>query len=252
MSLGRRKVQLSDETAWIFNRMAKVYAARPAYPAALLDCLVSLARPGAGTVLEIGAGTGHVSVPLAARGLNVSAVEPALAMLEQLKQRAEREGVSLNALHAVAEALPVSSGAVSWVIVADALHFLDATLAAEEIARVLSPDGGLAIVTVDFADTDWMRAVRALMDESAPRRPRAVAAAVTQVFNVAGILRVNEHCFEDETPVDEATLEGILRSISFIGPAMNAERFQRFRERLHALPGPRVWARRFTLFAGHR
>ncbi len=250
MSLGRRKVQLCDETAWVFNRMAKVYSARPDYPVVLLDCLASLAGPGAGTVLEIGAGTGHVSVPLAARGLKISAVEPALAMLEQLKRRAEREGVSLNALHAVAEALPLSSGAVSWVIVADALHFLDVTLAAEEIARVLSPDGGLAIVTVEFADTDWMRAVRALMDESAPRRPRAVAAAVTQVFNVAGIVRVNEQCFE--TPVDEATLEGILQSISFIGPAMNAERFQRFRERLHALPGPRVWARRFMLFAGCR
>jgi hypothetical protein len=61
-----------------------------------------------------------------------------------------------------------------------------------------------------------------------------------------------ERRFHDATEVDEDTLEQILRSISFIGPAMNAERFAAFRERIHALPGPRTWARTFTVHSGRR
>ena len=38
-------------------------------------------------------------------------------------------------------------------------------------------------------------------------------------------------------------LESILRSISFIGPALNPQRFARFHERIRALPGPRRPAR---------
>ena len=41
-----------------------------------------------------------------------------------------------------------------------------------------------------------------------------------------------------------------LRSISFIGPAMNPERFAAFHEKIRALPERPVWARRFTLHAG--
>ena len=58
--------------------------------------------------------------------------------------------------------------------------------------------------------------------------------------------------FRDETPVGPEALEAILRSISFIGPAMNPERFAAFRARIHALPDKPVWARSFTLHAGFR
>ena len=66
MGRKRRQVGLDDPTRWVFNRMADVYDARPAYPAALLDALVALA-PGS-RVLDLGAGTGKLALPLAARG----------------------------------------------------------------------------------------------------------------------------------------------------------------------------------------
>ena len=52
--------------------------------------------------------------------------------------------------------------------------------------------------------------------------------------------------------IDHDTLEQILRSFSFVGPAMNPARFAAFRERLLAIPGPAVWARTFTLRHGRR
>lgn len=44
-------------------------------------------------VLEIGAGTGKATIPVARRGLDLTAVEPAAAMAQILRSRAEGAGV---------------------------------------------------------------------------------------------------------------------------------------------------------------
>lgn len=252
MGLGRRKIGIEDASAWVFNRMADVYDARPAYPAALIEALAELADRGERRIVDLGAGIGHLALPLGARGFDVTAVEPALAMLERLRQSAHERGLVLHTLHATAESLPLASGHYQLAIIADALHFLDAERTALEVARVLSAKGSLALVTCELADTPFMRGVVQSMVEAAPRRPRDLGRAITQVSAVAAVPFTLDLTFHDETEVDPSTLERILRSISFIGPAMNTERFEAFRERIHALPGERVWARTFRLRAGQK
>lgn len=251
MSLGRRKVRVEDASAWIFNRVAEEYAARPPYPRALVDAVSALLENGRGRVLDLGAGIGHLSLPLAQRGFDVVAVEPAERMLAALRTSAGERGLAVTALHATAEALPLPDGAFDLVLIADAIHFLDKELAALEVARVLGPRGALAIVVSELGDTRFMRAVVSIMEASAPRRPRKTLPAVEQLGAVARV-PLTAQSFTDETPVDATALERILGSISFIGPAMNPERTARFRERIHALTEPPVWARRFTLYAGSR
>jgi ubiquinone/menaquinone biosynthesis C-methylase UbiE len=248
---GRRKVGLSHNAGWVFNRMADVYEARPAYPAPLIEAMAELAGAPPARVLEVGAGVGHVALPLAARGFSVTALEPARAMLEQLAARARHDGLVVEAVHGTAEAMPCAAGSFQLAVIADALHFLDAALTGAELRRVLAPDGALAVTLCELGDTPFMRALVQLMEESAPRRPRAVTAALLQVSALAEV-ELTPQVFEDETPVDHATLERILRSISFIGPAMNAERFAHFIGRARALSERPVWARRFTLHAGRR
>jgi SAM-dependent methyltransferase len=252
LSLGRRKVRLDEPSRWVFNRMADVYDARPPYPAALIDALAELAGPPPARVADLGAGTGHLALPLAARGYDVTAVEPAGEMLARLRAAAAARGLALRAAHATAETLPVEPRALELVVVADALHFMDAQLIGQEISRVLRRGGALAVVTSALGDTPYMRAVRALIDESVPRRPRALDGHLVHVASTAEVQFGEPRVFHDETPVDHETLERILRSISFIGPAMHAARFAAFRARIHALPGRPVWARTFTLRAGRR
>jgi SAM-dependent methyltransferase len=251
MSLGRRKVGLDDPSRWVFNRMADVYPARPPYPPALLDALAALA-PAGGRVADLGAGVGHIALPLAARGFDVTAIEPASSMLAALSAAANRNGVALLTHHATAEALPMAAGSQDLVMVADALHFLDAELTAREIARVLAPGGALAVITCHFADTPYMRDVVRVIQDAVPRRPRPLTGNLIHLSAQAGAPFTDERQFHDETPVDPPTLERILRSISFIGPAMNPPRFARFRARVDALPGPASWGRRFVLRAGRR
>ena len=251
MSLGRRKVRLDEASRWVFNRMADVYDARPPYPAALVDALAALA-PRGGRVADLGAGTGHLALPLAARGLDVTAVEPARDMLERLRAAAAARALAVRAEHATAEATPIAARSIDLVVVADALHFIDAELGAREIARVLKRGGALAVVTSALGDTPYMRAVKAVIDDSVPRRPRALTQQLVHVSATVEAPFGDERVFHDETPVDRETLERILQSISFIGPAMHEGRFATFRRRIHALPGPAVWARTFTLRAGTR
>jgi SAM-dependent methyltransferase len=252
MSLGRRKVSLDQPSRWVFNRMAEFYAARPPYPAALVDALADLAGPVGSRVGDLGAGVGHLALPLAARGFDVVAIEAAQAMLDQLRAAAAAGGIALRALHAAAEGLPLEPACLDLVVVADALHFLDTELTAHQIARVLAPRGALALVTCAFAETPFMRGVARLMEEAAPRRPRALTQSIVHLSALTGVPFTNERRFHDETPIDHATLERILRSISFIGPAMNPPRFAAFRARVRALPDAPVWARTFVLRSGHR
>jgi SAM-dependent methyltransferase len=252
MSLGRRKVKLEDASRWVFNKMADVYDARPPYPVALVDALAALAGPPGSRVADLGAGIGHLSLPLAARGCDVTAIEPAGAMLDRLRAEAAARGLRVNALHATAEDLPATTGSFDLVVVADALHFLDAQLVGEAIARTLKRGGALAIVTCVLGDTPYMRAVEEIIHGAVPRRPRPLTGNLVHVSASAGAPLVDEQRFCDETPVDHETLDRILRSISFIGPAMHAARFAAFRARVHALPAPPVWARTFTLRAGRR
>jgi SAM-dependent methyltransferase len=252
MSLGRRKVGIDDASRWVFNRMAGVYDARPPYPCALIDAIADLAGPAGSRVGDLGAGTGHVALPLAARGFDVFAIEPAQEMLSLLRAAASDRALPLRSYHAAAEALPIEAASLDLVVVADALHFLDAQLTAGEIARVLAPGGALAVVTCELADTPFMRDVVRIIEDAVPRRPRDLDKPMTHLSAITGVPLTSERRFHDETPVAGATLERILRSISFIGPAMNPARFAAFRARIAAIPADPVWARTFVVRSGRR
>jgi SAM-dependent methyltransferase len=252
MGLGRRKIGIEEASAWVFNRIAEVYDARPSYPAALIDALADLAGPSASRIGDLGAGIGHLALPLCERGFDVVAIEPARAMLERLRATAAQRGLTLRAFHAAAELLPLETASLDLVVIADALHFMDAQLIGGEIRRVLAPGGRIAIVTCEPAPTPFMRDVVRVMEEAVPRRPRDLTQTITHVGAVTGVELTIEQRFDDETPVDHQTLDRMLRSISFIGPAMNPARFAAFRQRVHALCDAPVWARTFILRSGRR
>jgi SAM-dependent methyltransferase len=73
----------------------------PEETAAAVELLADLA--GAGPVLELGVGTGRIAIPLAARGLEVRAIEASEAMVDRLRTQpgGERVDVVLGDLAAV-------------------------------------------------------------------------------------------------------------------------------------------------------
>ncbi|HEX8910372.1 MAG TPA: methyltransferase type 11, partial [Anaeromyxobacteraceae bacterium] len=65
--MGRRSVSLHDQDRWVFNRLADDYLARPPYPDALVERLAALAGGAGARAVDLGAGVGHLALPLAAR-----------------------------------------------------------------------------------------------------------------------------------------------------------------------------------------
>jgi hypothetical protein len=78
-----------------------------------------------------------------------------------------------------------------------------------------------------------------------------VSQTITALFAMIGARAGPVQSFHDANAVPPAILEDILRSISYIGPAMNPQRFADFRQQVEALTPAPIWARTFRLHAGY-
>jgi ubiquinone/menaquinone biosynthesis C-methylase UbiE len=125
-----------------FSRSAEAYdRARPEYPAAAVAWLANRLALGPGrTVVDLAAGTGKLTRPLAATRAEVIGVEPVAEMRARIGPAAAR------VLDGTAEAMPLPDAGADAVTVAQAFHWFDGPAALAEIHRVVRPDGALALV----------------------------------------------------------------------------------------------------------
>jgi ubiquinone/menaquinone biosynthesis C-methylase UbiE len=130
-------------TSWAFDRAADFYDQTRDLPEplatggiqAILDRLHT--RRGA-QLLEVGAGTGRISIPLLERGADLTGCDLSLPMLRRL--RAKHAGARLA--QADATRLPFASGSFDGLLTIHVLHLVSGWRAAlREFARVLRPGG---------------------------------------------------------------------------------------------------------------
>jgi len=123
----------------VFDAAAREYdAARPSYPAALLDELESIAGPLAGRlVLDWGAGTGISGRQLAARGARVVLLDIGEQMLRHARARAPGAACLL----ADGNRMPIRAQSADLTTFAQSWHWFDKPAAQAEVARVLRPGG---------------------------------------------------------------------------------------------------------------
>ena len=244
--MSRRGISPADDRRWVFNRLAAAYRRRPSYPAGLAARLLAIAGGAGARVADLGAGIGHLAIPLARLGARVHAVEPARAMLAELASAA---GDLLVPVHAAAEDTSLPTRAFDLVIFADALQWVDPARAGREVARVLAPGGALAVVTPRLADTPFLSALAARI-QRANFKARPAAPPVAQLFAEAGLPPPADERFQDEAVLDPEALEAILRSLSFVGPALGPDGVAALLADARALAaahGGAVWRREIAL-----
>src|SRR5215217_1657299 len=127
-----------------FGRAAGSYElGRPGWPAEAVEIAARrLGLAGDAAVLDLAAGTGKLTRLLAERFASVTAVEP----LDGMRAVLDAQTLGVRAIAGTAEAIPLDGASVDAVFVAEAVHWFDPVHAIAEIARVLRPSGGAAVL----------------------------------------------------------------------------------------------------------
>ena len=132
---------------YLFDRSATEYdAARPGYPRELIEQLIaSSGIPDGGAVLEVGCGTGQLTVLLAERGYRVTAVElgPELSRLATANLA---PFPNATVVCADFEQWGIAPDAFDIVVSAQAFHWIDPSIGYPKAHAALRSSGWLALV----------------------------------------------------------------------------------------------------------
>lgn len=180
-----------------FERDAKRYdAARPGYPAGVVKLV-----PDAGTVCDVGAGTGKFTQLLidASSATSIYASDPSPDMARTLQ--ANLPGVPV--WRATAEATALADNAVDTLTCAQTWHWVDAPAASAEADRVVREGGALLLCWNTLAvHHPWVLRLSRIMHSGDVQR-EGFYPKVCAPWHLAGELREEwvdmvevEHCFE--------------------------------------------------------
>jgi SAM-dependent methyltransferase len=226
-------VATREERAGSFGTIAADYdRLRPSPAPEALDWLVPA---GADVAVDLAAGTGLFSRPLAERVRHVIAVEPDARMRQVLAERSP--GVEVVA--GTGESMPLPDASVDAVFVSSAWHWLDPRRAVPEIARVLRDGGRLGVVwTSRDRDVAWVRDLDRLpgeppwdgASERRHRRDRDVDLELVDGVLFDGVER-HSFAFTRRMTVDDVVeMAGTYSAVITAEPDVRAGVLQRARE----------------------
>ncbi len=187
---------------------------RPGYPD---DAVRWLVGDAPADVVDLGAGTGKLTRSLVAHGHRVTAVEP----LDEM--RGELVGVlpGVRALVGRAEAIPLPAASADVVASAQAFHWFDHDNALPEIARVLRPEGHIALVWNSRDDRDpWMARLSAVIGNESIQE-----SDVVPVLDASGLFGpVETAAFTFQQVLDRDGLLDLVLSRSYLAKLPAPER----------------------------
>ena len=167
MQRGSRKLGFGGEVARLYARY------RRGYPPAVIDAIVDafgLSRND--TVIDLGCGTGQLTVPVAARVRSVVGVDPEPDML-WLARGYDEDAPNVTWVLASDEDLPAIGASlgnrpVGAVTAATALHWMDDLAVFQTAHKLVRPGGGVAVVTngkpLWHLEIGWSRALRGFLE----------------------------------------------------------------------------------------
>lgn len=147
------------KTEWDYTDLANAYLKRPAYAKDAIDQLIALADIGKGScVCDVGAGAAHLTIELATREFNVSAIEPNDAMRANGIRRTQHLP-NVKWFVGVGEDTGMPANAFELVTFGSSFNVCDRPRALKETARILKPSGWFACMW------NWRNLEDALQEE---------------------------------------------------------------------------------------
>jgi SAM-dependent methyltransferase len=239
---------------------ADYVAHRAGFPEAFFEALTARgwARRG-DRALDLGTGTGTVARGLAARGLVVTGVDPAQALMAEAETLDRAAGVFVAYREGRAEAPPVEASAFDLVTAGQCWHWFDRAAAAGAARRALRPGGRIVIAHFDWipAAGNVVAATEALILAHNPAWALAGGTGIYPAWlgdlSGAGFEAIETFSFDVAQPYSHAAWRGRVRASAGVGGSLGAEAVAAFDRDLAArlaadYPGDplavphRVWA----------
>jgi SAM-dependent methyltransferase len=149
---------------------------RRGYPQAVIDTLVdAFSLTGSDLAIDLGCGTGQLTVPIARRVHAAAGVDPEPGMLALARQAAAEQGVgNVSWLLGADTDIPALAALLGGrragaVTIGQALHWMSYRDLIPALVPLLRPGGGIAVVTngtpMWLQDAAWSRALRSFLEQ---------------------------------------------------------------------------------------
>lgn len=159
-----RPTFLGPQTSSAFQEssVAAAYQFRPPYPAATFEILAGLTTDSPRHILDVGCGTGFLARLLAERVERVDALDVSAEMIAQGKRLPGGDSPCLRWIVGRAEDASLDPP-YALITAGDSLHWMEWDVVMPRFARMLTPGGYLAILTVGWLPVPWEAELKALI-----------------------------------------------------------------------------------------
>jgi SAM-dependent methyltransferase len=128
-----------------FDQDANQYEqARPGYPDDLFADVIDYADIVDGKIIEIGCGTGQATLPFAQQGYSIKCIELGENLAKIAREKLiqyPKVKVSVGAF----EKFPLDDESFDLAVSATAFHWIDPNIGYQKLARILKPEGSIAL-----------------------------------------------------------------------------------------------------------
>ena len=133
-----------------FDSLASNYATSEVHTSSPTRDRLHALLPRVESVCDVASGAGHTGLGFAGIASRIVAVDPAPNMLAQAQRLAMERGVTIEALEAFAESIPLPSASFDLVVCRIAAHhFFDLPKAMAEMTRLTRPGGHVAVIDLE-------------------------------------------------------------------------------------------------------
>jgi ubiquinone/menaquinone biosynthesis C-methylase UbiE len=200
---------------------------RNGYPDSFFPLLAALGIGKAGQrILDLGTGTGNLSIPMARAGALLTGLDPAPGQIQVARDRARQEGLSMTLLEGQAEASGLPTASFEAVTASMCWGYFDTDRVVPEVLRLLAPGGLLALTSIVWQGGDDVagrsNALIARYNPQFDRRQgqQAREEDTAPLWSQGRFALKTFHRYQEAVPFTHEQWRGRIRASKWIGAAL--------------------------------